>query len=118
MIYVLSIGFVLLGLVSLLAAVTGRRGLVCDRRRGYEVPAAVAADPELTRKANALVASWCARAAMLSVPPLVPLGFAMRADEQQPLSLTALLALAGYGFLIVVMGRYPFERIKRMGDGS
>ncbi|RLU81367.1 hypothetical protein CTZ27_33070 [Streptomyces griseocarneus] len=115
MAFLMFTGFVLLGLVSLLAAVTGRRGHVCDRNRGYRVPAAVAADPRLAKKANDLVAFWCTGAAFLSVPPLIPLLLRLTGDGREDFSVPVLLAIAAYGFLVVVIGRYPFEKIRRMG---
>ncbi|MFI0739230.1 hypothetical protein ACH4PU_14230 [Streptomyces sp. NPDC021100] len=115
MIYLALAGFLVLGLVSLLAAVTGYRGRACDRHQGYEVPRAVLEDRELSAKANGLIAFWCTGAAVLSVPPLVPLAGMLLREEDPSLPVGALLALAGYGFVVVVVCRYPFERIRRMG---
>ncbi|MFE4258102.1 hypothetical protein [Streptomyces sp. NPDC056883] len=114
MVYVLFVGFVVMALVSLLAAVTGHRGLACDRHHGYTVPAAVAADPALVKKANELVAHWCTGAAVLSIPPLIPL-FPMLTGDRAPLSIAQLAALAGYGFVVVLIASHPFEKIKQMG---
>jgi hypothetical protein len=95
------------------AAVTGTRGQVCERGVGYTVPAAVEADPALNARANRLVATWGTAAAVLSAVPLVALalhGF----DRDLPL--WALLALAAWGFVVVVVGGYPFEQIKQLGS--
>ncbi|MEU2855515.1 hypothetical protein [Streptomyces syringium] len=115
MIYFALAAFLVLGLVSLLAAVTGYRGQVCDRHQGYEVPRTVMEDRELTAKANELIAFWCTGAAVLSVPPLVPMIGMLLKDGDPSLSAGALLAMAGYGSVIVVVCRYPFEKIRRMG---
>ncbi|MGW8379297.1 hypothetical protein [Streptomyces sp. ODS28] len=115
MAYFTVVCFSVLGAVSLLAAVTGYRGQACDRHRGYEVPERVRADAALRKRANETVAFWCTGAAVLSVPPLVPsAGAILRGDGGSSWSLGALAALAAYGFLVVVLSRYPFEKIKHM----
>lgn len=94
------------------AAVTGRRGQVCERGVGYTVSAAVEADPALNARANELVATWCTVAAVLAALPLVALA-ANGLNRDVPL--WALATLAAYGFLVVCVGGYPFERIKHLG---
>lgn len=95
------------------AAVTGRRGQVCERGVGYTVPAAVEADPGLNTQANELVATWCTVAAVLAVLPLVAI--AVNGIDRD-LPVWALAALAAYGFLVVCVGGYPFERIKHLSS--
>lgn len=98
------------------AAVTGRRGQVCTRGVGYVVPAAVQADPALATRANDLVATWCTGTAVLAAVPVV--GLAVNGIDRD-LPLGALAALAAYGFLVVCVGSYPFERIQQLGrDGA
>jgi len=94
------------------AAVTGRRGQVCERGAGYVVPAVVEADAGLNKRANDLVARWCTAAAALAAVPL--LGLAINGIDRT-LPLWVLAALAAYGFLIACVGGYPFELIRRMG---
>ena len=110
--------FAVFGLAAVvlgLAALTGRRGDVCTRGVGYTVPAAVESDPALDRVANELVTRWCSIAALMAAAPLVPLGQAV-ATQREPLPLPGLLVLAGYAFVVVVVGQYPFERISRLAD--
>lgn len=99
---------------SLLAARTGRRGEVCDRAVGYEVPARVAAAPELNQRANQLVAHWCTAAGMLSAAPLVPLAVVIASDGSRGVPTWGLLVFVAYGLVVSTVGRYPFEKIKRM----
>lgn len=94
------------------AAVTGRRGQVCERGVGYTVPAAVETDPALNRKANELVATWCTVTAVLAAFPLIAL--AVNGSDRD-LPLWAVVTLAAYGFLMLCVGGYPFERIKHLG---
>ncbi|OEJ95719.1 hypothetical protein [Streptomyces thermolilacinus] len=110
--------FLLLGVASSLAARTGYRGRVCDRSDGYEVPAAVKADPALRQRANSLVAFWCTGAAALSFAPLVPVGSVILSDGGKSVSTWGLAVLALYGLAVVVIGAYPFEKIKHLGDPS
>lgn len=103
----------LLGMTA--AAVTGRRGQVCQRGVGYTVPAQVEADPALNKRANQLVATWCTAAAVLAALPLVGLAVA---GLDRPVPLPVLVALAAYGFVMVCVASYPFERIKHLHGGS
>jgi len=100
-------------LTATAAAVTGRRGQVCERGVGYDVPAAVEADPVLNAQANRLVATWCTAAAVLAAVPLLGLAWNGLARD---MSTPALLILAAYGFLVVCVGGYPFERIKHLAS--
>lgn len=100
--------------ISALAARTGRRGEACDRLRGYEVPARVAADPDLKAEANRAVATWCTRAAILCLAPLVPLGIVIASGGGKTISTWGLAAFALYGMAVATVGGYPFEKIKRM----
>lgn len=110
--------FVVAAGVSVLAVRTGRRGEVCDSSLGYDVPAEVRADPVLRRRANDLVVFWGTGAALLSLAPLVPLGLIIADGENRALSTWGLVAFAAYGFLIVVVGGYPFEKIKRLAPAE
>ncbi|UGQ13285.1 hypothetical protein LO772_06625 [Yinghuangia sp. ASG 101] len=102
-----------LAVLTLIAASTGYRGLVCDAERGYRVPAHVAGDPHLTERANQSVAFWCTGASLLSAAPLVPL-LPMLADgaERRP-TVPSLAVLAAYGVAVVALGRVPFALIRR-----
>lgn len=114
MIYGVLFGVFAVGGFALLSAgVTGRRGKVCVRNVGYTVPAEVEADPELNKKANALVGFWCTLAAFLTLPALFVIA-GMGTRLEGPIPLWALAGLAAYGFVLVVIGTYPFEKIKRM----
>ncbi|ATL32948.1 hypothetical protein [Streptomyces formicae] len=108
--------FVLLSVVTLLAARVGHRGEVCDRSVGYEVPDEVKRDPELRAKANRLVAHWCTGAAILSLAPLIPVGNVLFADGERAIGTGGLLAFAAYGLVVVVVAGYPFEKIKHLAS--
>ncbi|MEU5324889.1 hypothetical protein [Streptomyces parvus] len=107
--------FLLLVVVSSLAARTGYRGKVCDGAVGYEVPAAVKADPALRKRANDLVAFWCTGVAVLGAAPLVPLGVVVLSGGGKAISTWGLVAFAGYALIIGIVGGYPFEKIKQLG---
>ncbi|MCF3121019.1 MULTISPECIES: hypothetical protein [Streptomyces] len=107
--------FTLLAVVTLLAARVGRRGEVCDRSVGYEVPDEVKRDPELREQANRLVAHWCTGAAILSLAPLIPVGQLLFTDGDWSIGTGGLIALAFYGLVVVVVAGYPFEKIKHLG---
>ena len=94
------------------AAVTGRRGLVCERGVGYVVPAVVEADPALNTTANVLVTRWCTAAAVLAAVPVV--GLVINGLDRA-LAIWVPPTLAAYGFLIACVGGYPFERIMHLG---
>lgn len=106
--------FVVLAVVTLLAARVGHRGEVCDRSVGYEVPDEVRRDPVLRAKANHLVAHWCSGAAILSLAPLVPLSSVLFAGGGRSIGTAGLLAVAAYGLVVVVVAGYPFEKIKHL----
>ncbi|MEU0160324.1 hypothetical protein ABZ154_16160 [Streptomyces sp. NPDC006261] len=110
--------FLLLGVVSSLAARIGYRGAVCDRSAGYEVPAEVKSDPALRGRANSLVAFWCTGAAMLSLAPVVALGSVILGDGDTSVSTWALVVFAAYGLVVVMVGAYPFEKIKHLGEST
>ena len=101
-------------LAATAAAWTGWTGDVAVRDVGYDVPARVEADPARVREANRLVRRWCTGAAVLSALPLVLL--AVR-GLREPVPLPLLTALAVWGFVVVVVGGYPFERIRQSGGG-
>ncbi|MEU8136895.1 hypothetical protein [Streptodolium elevatio] len=109
-----TICFAALAILTLIAAATGYRGLVCDRDRGYPVPDHVARTPHLARRANQSVAFWCTGTAVLSVAPLFPL-VRMLTDgiEGQNLTVSSVAVLVAYGALLVAIGRLPFALIKR-----
>lgn len=102
-------------LVMLCAARVGYRGQVCDREVGYAVPARVESDPRLAERANRLVARWCTVGGVLAVLPLVPLTAAISSGVETP-SLPVVLALAGYTFVVMMVGSYPFEKIKQLAE--
>ena len=107
--------FALGGLALLAAAITGRRGRVCERGISYAVPDRVARDPQLTERANELVAFWCGGAAIMTVPALVVISYAGSSDAHEDVFSTwGLAAFAGYALLIGMMGNYPFEKIKHI----
>ncbi|KUF20338.1 MULTISPECIES: hypothetical protein [Streptomyces] len=106
--------FVLLAVVTLLAARVGHRGKVCDRSIGYDVPDEVKRDPALRARANDLVAHWCTGAAILSLAPLVPIGSVLIADGDRSIGTAGLLVVAAYGLLVVAVAGYPFEKIKHL----
>ncbi|MEO3976583.1 hypothetical protein [Streptomyces sp. CAU 1734] len=110
--------FFFLGVACLLAARVGHRGEVCDRSVGYDVPAEVKADPALRKRANSLVAFWAGGAAALSFAPLVPLGVVILSDGGKAISTWGLVGFALYGMAVVVMGAYPFEKIKHLAADS
>ena len=106
--------FTVAGLAATAAAWTGWTGEVGVRDVGWTVPARVQADPALLREANRLVTTWCTAAAVLSAVPVVLL--AVRGlGERLPLPL--LLAAAAHGFVLALVGGYPFQRIEVLGDG-
>ena len=106
--------FTVAGCAATAAAWTGWTGEVGVRDVGYDLPARVEADPALVREANRLVRTWCTAAAVLSAVPVVLL--AVR-GLGEPLPLGLLLAAAAYGFVLVVVGGYPFERIRGLAGG-
>lgn len=112
---VLFCAFGVAALVFTAAAVTGRRGQVCQRGMGYAVPARVEADPELSEKANEMVASWSTVGAFLALAPMLVLT-ALGLGRDEPLPLWVLVVFAAYGFLLVCLGSYPFEKIEQLGD--
>ncbi|MGY3202749.1 hypothetical protein [Streptomyces sp. TE5632] len=110
--------FLLLGVASALAARVGYRGNVCDRSIGYEVPAEVKSDPVLRKRANGLVTFWCTGAAVLSFAPLVPIGSVILSDGGKSVSTWGLVVFALYGLAVVIVGAYPFEKIKQLGTSA
>ncbi|GHC68612.1 hypothetical protein [Streptomyces flavofungini] len=106
--------FVLMTVVSLLAARVGHRGEVGERGVGYDVPDEVKRDPELRSRANHLVAHWCTGAAILSVAPLVPLGSVLLSDGDRAIGTIGMLIVAAYGLVVVAVAGYPFEKIKHL----
>ncbi|MBD0840458.1 hypothetical protein [Streptomyces sp. TRM68416] len=108
--------FCALGLASFLAARVGYRGEVCNRSLGYDVPAEVKADPALRKRANHLVAFWCTGAAVLSLAPLVPIGSVVLSGGGKSVSTWGLAVFALYGMVVVIVGAYPFEKIKHLAD--
>ncbi|MDI2131541.1 hypothetical protein [Yinghuangia seranimata] len=115
MIFLVFICFAALALMTSIAAFTGYRGLVCHPRRGYPVVTRrISDDTHHAHEANRSVAHWCTGAALLSIAPLVPLGRLLGDGiEGQTLTTGSVVLLAAYGAALVVLGRYPFERIRR-----
>jgi hypothetical protein len=114
---IIMASFIIAGLASLAAAITGYRGKVCERGIGYELPARVAMDQALAKQANDLVAFWCLGAAILSVLPLIYL-YAIRGQGAEAIPTIHLVGFTFYGFILICMATYPFEKIKRLGEGS
>lgn len=112
---ILTGGFILVGLSTLGAAIMGYRGKVCDRQIGYTVPARVAADPVLAKKANGLVAFWCTGGSILCLLPLIYL-YLIREQGTDAIPLSHLIAFAVYGFVLTCISTYPFEKIKHLTD--
>jgi hypothetical protein len=108
--------FALAAAVGALAARTGYRGEVCDGRAGYDVPERVKRDPELRRTADRLVAFWCTGAAVLSLAPLVPVGYVTAQDGEKAIPTWGLGVIALYAIVVVTVGTYPFEKIKRLEE--
>ncbi|WP_432194455.1 hypothetical protein [Streptomyces sp. bgisy027] len=108
--------FCVLSVASLLAARVGYRGEVCNKSVGYDVPAEVKADPVLRKRADQLVAFWCTGAAVLSLAPLVPIGSVIMSGGGKSVSTWGLLVFALYGMAVVIVGAYPFEKIKHLGS--
>jgi hypothetical protein len=105
--------FTVAGLAATAAARTGWTGEAGSRDVGWTLPARVEADPALLREANRLVTTWCTAAAVMSAVPVVLL--ALR-GLHEPLPIPLLLAAAAYGFVLVLVGGYPFEKIGLLGD--
>jgi hypothetical protein len=119
MAYIFVFGcFLLLCVASLLAARVGYRGRVCNRSDGYEVPAEVKSDPALRKRANGLVAFWCTGAAALSCAALVPIGTVIVSGGGKSVSTWGLVVFALYGLAVVIVGAYPFEKIKSLGRSA
>lgn len=114
---IIAVVFIVAGLGFLVAAITGYRGRVSERGIGYKVPARVAMDPILLRKANELVAFWCLGAAILSVLPLVYL-YAIRGQGTDAIPTGHLVGLAVYGFILSCMAAYPIEKIQHLDSES
>lgn len=111
---VVALLFLLAAVVSGMAAYTGRKGWVTDPTKGYTVPERVRADPDLSRTANQLVATWCLLAAGLAVAPSVALLPTLLSDFRIEPSTQFLLVAAAYGVVVGAVARYPFERIRRL----
>lgn len=94
----------------------GWQGKVTDRRLGYSVPERARTDPELRAKANKLVKNWCLLGAVLCVAPaLALLPVLLSGEVRGPISLPVLAGWAAYTFIVSIVGRYPFEKIKKLG---
>lgn len=107
-----------MAVASAWVACLGYRGRICDPAYGDRIPERVRTDPQLVRRANALVRHWCTGAAVLSLAPLPPLVSVLLSDGGRSLSLWGLLVYAGYGMVVVVIGSYPFEKIRHLPEGG
>ena len=112
---VLLLGFAVGGALSLVACVLGLLGKACDASVGYVVPERVRHDRQLRAQANGLIAYWAGGAAVMSLPPLLPLWSAIRADDPRALTTPGLAVVAAYGLVVVGIAHYPFARIERLG---
>ena len=65
-------------------------------------------------RADRLVLRWCTAAAVLSALPVVLL--AVR-GLHEPVPPPLLAAHAVHGFVVVLVGGYPFERIRHLATG-
>jgi hypothetical protein len=93
------------------AASVGIRGKVLHRDYyGAKVPDRVVTDPRLRATANRAFTVWCSAGALLLVAPIVWL-FSDFARER---TVSELAFLAAYVFVAVVVGGYPFEKIKNL----
>lgn len=111
---VVALLFLLAALVSGMAAYTGHKGWVTDPTKGYRVPDRVRTEPDLSRRANQLVATWCLLASGLAVAPSLALVPALLSDFRIEPSTQFLLVTAAYGVAVGAVARYPFERIRRL----
>lgn len=100
--------------VSGLAAYTGHRGWVTDPDKGYQVPGRVRDNPVLAHRANRLVATWCLLASGLALAPTIAMVPTMASDFDVVMSVRFLAVTAVYGVVVASVGRYPFERIRRL----
>lgn len=100
--------------VSGLAAYTGHRGWVTDPDKGYRVPDRVRNNPVLAHRANRLVATWCLLASGLALAPAMAMFPAMASDFHVEMSVRFLAVTAVYGVVVASVGRYTFERIRRL----
>lgn len=106
--------FSIAAVASGLAAYTGHKGWVTDPNKGYRVPDRVRRNPELSHRANRLVATWCLLAAGLALAPVVAVVPAMSSSFHIDMSLGFLAVTATYGLLVAAIARYPFARIQRL----
>jgi hypothetical protein len=119
MAYLFAFGcFTLLGLAAMWLASLGYRDKICDVNPGQDIGERVRTDPELRAKANQLVAFWCTGTAVLSVPPLIPLYRLVQDGQDNVVSTVGLVTLGAYGFVLVCMGQYPFQKIKQYDQES
>ena len=77
---------------------------------GRDVPDRVKTTPQLRAEANRLFRIWCVVAAVLILAPLMWLF----ADFQRERTTWELLGLAAYVFVVVIVGSYPFAKIKEL----
>lgn len=109
----LLVAFGAMAVVSGLMALTARRGQVCTPGDGYDVPDRVRQDPELRARANDEVGKAAVLAGLLSLAPVAFALWLLMQPGDHDISTGMLAACAGYGLLVAVVGRLPFERMKR-----
>lgn len=92
-------------------AAVGFRGKALDvDYYGRDIPDRVKTTPQLRAEANRSFRTWCVVAAMLILAPLLWIV----ADFQRERTTWELLGLAAYVFIVVIVGSYPFAKIKTL----
>lgn len=111
--YVLLAAYCTAGVAYLWVALSAQRRSSRDTRGflGHRLPDHVREDDTLRRRAHELITFWCFGAGVLSLAPVLPL---YRVADDGDLDMTALVILAGYTLVVSTVGRYPFEKIKKL----
>jgi hypothetical protein len=76
---------------------------------GARVSDAVKSTPRLRARANRSVGIWCTVSSVMAVVPIVWIG----SDFHRERTTWELAGLAAYVFVVVVVGGYPLEKIKK-----
>lgn len=92
------------------AASVGFRGRATNLDHyGARVSDAVKSTPRLRARANRSVGIWCTVSSVMAVVPIVWIG----SDFHRERTTWELAGLAAYVFVVVVVGTYPLEKIKK-----